>query len=72
MSEKYHSIADEVHALNCAPGVVEGLTTDELAALHAYRQDCVNDLKKLYTAWGEVKADDFIRPLMHKLSRLTE
>jgi hypothetical protein len=68
MAEKHESIAEKVHIWDCGPRAVESLSKRDLAALHIYKRDFVDSLEKLYKAWGDAKAaDDFIRPILHKL-----
>jgi hypothetical protein len=66
MAKKYESIASQVKEMDCGTEV-EGMPLRERAALHAHKANFAKDLEKLYKIWGDKAADDYIRPILHKL-----
>jgi hypothetical protein len=64
----YNNFGQRAHAFNCPHFMLEGLSKDEIKALHAYKVAFSKEFEALYKHMDPKAADDFIRPLLKRLS----
>lgn len=67
MSTKPHSLADVVPTLFCPAPSTKGLSKEQIAALHAFKDELHAMLVKLYEVVPQTKADALLRDFAAKL-----
>jgi hypothetical protein len=69
MAESYRSFGRRVEEFLCPATITDGLDSAKTAALDTYRLKFATILFELYEHMDAKDADDFVRPLMQRLSR---